>query len=220
MAKVPLSSENDNSIISYNNSLAAKNSLVNQEEQERPQLERVVVGKVAQKKKTPGQRFMETFFDNGDAKTVGLTILREVVKPAIKEMFFNSIRDGLSMFLWGDTRASRNDSRGNGIIRDYTRYSSYSYSSGYVPDSRPADSSPKYNNLIFERRADAEDVVYHLRDSLNRYDSVTIMNLYELVGIGTNSQHNKWGWTDLTNVRIRHVRDGFLLELPPPIYLE
>lgn len=223
MANVPIHDEADRSLTKYNNSLAARNSLNNVEEQERPQLERVVVGKVAEKKKTPGQRFRDMFLGNSDAKSVGSTIFKEVVKPAIKEMFFNSIRDGLAMFLWGDAKAGRGNSRGNNIIRDYTSYSSYSnhsYNSGYIPDEKSNDSSPKYNNLIFERRADAEDVIYHLRDSLNRYDSVTIMNLYELVGIGTNPQHNKWGWTDLTNVRIRHVRDGFLLELPPPIYLE
>ena len=220
MAKVPLSSDGDRSIISYNNSLAARNSLNDNSESERPQLERVVVGKVSQKKKTPGQRFSETFLNNGDVKSIGSTILLDVIVPAFKEMLFNSIRDGFSMLLWGDTRASKSTTRNGSIIRDYTSYSNYSYSSRPRQESIVSDESPKYNNLIFERRADAEDVVYHLRDSLNRYDSVTIMNLYELVGIGTNPQHNKWGWTDLTNIRIRHVRDGFLLELPPPIYLE
>ena len=220
MAKVPLSSDDNHSVISYNNSLAARNSLNDNDESTRPQLERVVVGKVAEKKKTPGQRFTETFLNNGDVRSIGSTILIDVIVPAFKEMLFNSIRDGFSMLLWGDTRASKN--RNGNIIRDYTSYSNYSYSSTIHsrPDIPRSDDSPKYNNLVFENRADAEDVVYHLRESLNRYDSVTIMNLYELVGIGTNSQHNKWGWTDLTNVRIRHVRDGYLLELPPPIYLE
>lgn len=232
MAEVPMPSS-DKGLVQYNNSYAAKSSLAQKAvEEDKPKLGGQIQGGVTLKRKTPGQRFTETFLNNGDVRTVGQTILMDVIVPALKEMIFNSGRDALSMFLFGDTRASRTGgirSIGGGITRDYTSYSSNIVSRARDRDRvdiyRPED-SVKYNNLVFEIRGDAENILFNMRDYINTYDDIQIIKLYELVReqtgiqIPMNAQDAKFGWSDLTNACVRQVRGGYLLELPNPIVLE
>ena len=229
MAEVPMNKD-EHGLTVYNNSYAAKSSLAKQVEAERPKLSATIQGGVSLKRKTPGQRFSETFLNNGDLKTVGGTIMSDVIVPAIKEMIFNGFRDALSMLLWGDVRQSRSTLKsGGGIVRDYTSYNS-------IVSSRPRDrvrtdspgylDTPRYNNLIFEIRGDAENILFNMRDYINTYDDIQIVKLYELVEeqtgiqIPMTSQDAKFGWSDLTNATVRQVRGGYLLELPNPIVLE
>jgi hypothetical protein len=232
MAEVPIIGP-ERSLTTYNNSFAAKSSLAQQqkEEETKPKLQATIQGGVTLRRKTPGQRFTETFLNNGDIQTVGQTILMDVIIPAFKEMIFNSVRDGFSMLLWGDTRASRSgglSSRG-GIVRDYSSYSSSIGSRSRDRDRvdiyRPED-SPRYNNLVFQVRGDAENILFNMRDYINTYNDIQIVKLYELVeeqtgiNIPMTAQDAKFGWSDLTNAGIRQVRGGYLLELPNPIVLE
>ena len=231
MAIVPMDDRPDSGL-SYNNSYAAKSSLARaQVEEEKPKLSGSIQGGVTLKRKTPGQRFTETFLNNGDVKTVGQTILMDVIVPALKEMIFSAGRDALSMFLWGDTRASGKSGlrSGGGIVRDYTSYSNSSISrvrdNSRVDIYRP-EASPRYNNLVFQIRGDAEDILYSMRDYIGHYTNLQIVKLYEFVkeqtgiDIPMTAQDAKYGWTDLTNAYVRQVRGGYLLDLPNPIELE
>ena len=231
MALVPMDDNSERSL-TYNNSYAAKSSLAQQPvEEAKPKLGGTIQGGVSLKRKTPGQRFTETFLNNGDVKTVGQTILLDVIVPALKEMIFSAGRDALSMFLWGDTRSGGKSSlrSGGGIVRDYSSYSSSSISR--VRDSNRSDiirseSSPRYNNLVFEIRGDAENILFNMREYINTYNDIQIVKLYELVReqtgieIPMTSQDAKFGWSDLTNAYVRNVRGGYLLDLPDPIVLE
>lgn len=230
MAEVPMNNERGLSV--YNNSYAAKSSLAQKPvEEEKPKLGGTIQGGVSLKRKTPGQRFTETFLNNGDVKTVGQTILLDVIVPALKEMIFSAGRDALSMFLWGDTRASNKGGLRSygGIVRDYSSISTNSISRSRDRDRvdiyRPED-SVRYNNLVFEIRGDAENILFNMRDYINTYDDIQIIKLYELVReqtgiqIPMTSQDAKFGWSDLTNATVRQVRGGYLLELPNPIVLE
>lgn len=229
MAEVPMMGP-ERGLTTYNNSYAAKSSLAQKPvEEDKPKLGGTIQGGVTLKRKTPGQRFTETFLNNGDVKTVGQTILLDVIVPALKEMIFSAGRDALSMFLWGDTRASGKGGLKGGIIRDYTSYSSSVVSRNRDRDRvdiyRPED-SVKYNNLVFEIRGDAENILFNMRDYINTYDDIQIVKLYELVReqtgiqIPMTAQDAKFGWSDLTNACVRQVRGGYLLELPNPIVLE
>lgn len=231
MAEVPMpKSSSETGLTTFNNSYAAKSSLAQTPVESKPKLGGQIQGGVSLKRKTPGQRFTETFLNNGDVKTVGQTILLDVIVPALKEMIFSAGRDALSMFLWGDTRPSGKTSwSSGGIVRDYSRssISSISRSNDRVrTDISRLEDSPRYNNLVFEIRGDAENILWNMREYINTYDDIQIIKLYELVreqtgvDIPMTSQDAKFGWSDLTNAHVRQVRGGYLLELPNPIVLE
>lgn len=177
-------------------------------------LERIVTGNVSVKKKNDIQKFAETFVKE-DLNTVKSYIWTEVLLPAFKAV----ISDSVNMMLYGET--SRNRKTNN------RRASQVSYSSYY---DRPNDrrepnyvrSASRYifDDLKFEDRGDADEVLSTLDDLLNRYPSVSVADLNELVGITGRYTDNKYGWTDISQAYIERTRDGYILRMPKAIPLD
>lgn len=177
-------------------------------------LERIVTGNVSVKKKNDIQKFAETFVKE-DLNTIKSYIWTEVLLPAFKAV----ISDSVNMMLYGET--SRNRKTNN------RRVSQVSYSSYY---DRPNDrrepnyvrSASRYifDDLKFEDRGDADEVLSTLDDLLNRYPSVSIADLNELVGITGRYTDNKYGWTDISQAYIERTRDGYILRMPKAIPLD
>jgi len=67
---------------------------------------------------------------------------------------------------------------------------------------------------------EAEEVIDRMFDLVSRYEVVTVADLYELVGVSGEYTDAKWGWTDLRGAAAMRIRDGYLLDLPRPIYLD
>ena len=64
-------------------------------------------------------------------------------------------------------------------------------------------------------RDDAELFVERLIDIIEKYEVASLADLYDLLGWASSHVDNKWGWTYLSNVEVRQVRDGYLIDLPP-----
>ena len=177
-------------------------------------LGRIVTGTVSVKKKNDIQKFAETFVKE-DLNTVKSYIWTEVLLPAFKAV----ISDSVNMMLYGET--SRNRKTNN------KRVSQVSYSRYY---DRPNDrrepnyvrSASRYifDDLKFEDRGDADEVLSTLDDLLNRYPSVSVADLNELAGITGRYTDNKYGWTDISQAYIERTRDGYILRMPKAIPLD
>jgi hypothetical protein len=89
-----------------------------------------------------------------------------------------------------------------------------------IPDQRPYRASAnaprrEMNQIILYSRSEAENVLERLTDIIDRYETVSVADLYQLLQLESSPIDNKWGWTYLHNTEIRQVREGFLLDLPP-----
>jgi hypothetical protein len=82
--------------------------------------------------------------------------------------------------------------------------------------SRQARSRHNFDEIVLDQRAEAEEVIDRLFDVVNRYESATVADLYELVGLSSTHTDNNWGWTDLTGAGVSRIRGGYLLDLPEP----
>lgn len=65
-------------------------------------------------------------------------------------------------------------------------------------------------------RVEAEETLTQMFDLLEKFDAVTVADLYELSGISSNYMDHKWGWTDLRGSNVTRTRQGYLLDLPQP----
>lgn len=183
-------------------------------------VERVVETTAIQRKKPLGRRFLETFV-GGDAKGVLGYVMMDVLLPAAKDMVADAVSTGIERMLFGDARSSSRRSGyrpgatgGSGYV-SYNRFSS----PGVKRDehrtiSSRARSRHEFDEIILATRVEAEEVVDRLFDLVSKYESATVADLYELVGISGNYMDEKWGWTDLRGASIRRVRNGYLLDLP------
>jgi uncharacterized protein YerC len=86
--------------------------------------------------------------------------------------------------------------------------------------SRQARATHNFDEVILPTRREAEEVLDFLHDLLTRYETVSVSDLYELVGETGNFTDEKWGWTDLAGASVSRVRDGYLLNLPRPVPID
>jgi len=194
-----------------------------------PKNERVVRGKVTRRKKTLGSRFLEAF-TGGDGKGVVEHILFDVLIPAAKELIVDAIREGTERMILGEVRSQRRSSyyRSSSSGSSYTNYNRMSNSRRDREEEPPRRRSMSerarrehdFEEVLFEERVDAEEVLDRLYLLIDKYDGVTVKDYYELAGQSFTPVDNKWGWTTLRGTRVRRTRDGsYFLELPEPEYL-
>jgi len=192
-------------------------------------IEKISVNPVVQRKKPVGRRFMETFFNGATAKGVLQYVFVEVVIPATKDMIADMMSQGVERALFGDARGSSNRFRGrSGSSPSWTNYNRMSQTGGpsrYSRPEEPSRSAPRaprvqheFEELVLRTRPEASMVLNRMVDTIQRYGTVSINDVYDMVGLSGNYTDDKFGWTllDETNSGIRRVRDGYVLDLPHP----
>lgn len=178
--------------------------------------QKVVKGNVKVKEKSALGKLTGEIISE-DAKNVKTYVFRDVLIPAFKKAVSDIVTDGINIVLYGD---SRRGARKNGYA-DKVSYRSY-YDTGSKPIRRePIDPiSHSYNDIRFESRADAEDVLERMDEMIEVYQVVRVADLYDLIGITGNYTDNNYGWTSIRTADVVRVRDGFALRLPKAIPID
>lgn len=209
------------------NSHKSKGEPISKKKSDRPapkEVKKVISGNVVRRKKPLGKRFAETFV-GGDAQSVWSYVTFDVLIPAAKDMISDAISQGVEKMLFGEVR---------GAGRSRSRYSGPSSSAGRTnynsifrreeprrePMSRQARATHNFDEIVLETRAEANEVIDGLYEIISTYDTVTVADLYEMIGQSGNFTDEKWGWTDIRGAGVVHVRGGYLLDLPRPIPLD
>lgn len=180
-------------------------------------VEKIVVGKVTKRKRPLKVRLREAFLGD-DATTVGTYILQEVIVPAAKNMLADAASQGAERMLFGD---SRGRSKVSGRP-SYTSYSSYSRQDRDRPRelSRKARAIHKFDEIILTDRGEAEEVLDRLVDLTHTYETASVADLYDLIGITSDYTDDQWGWSDLRLAQVARVRGGYLIDLPRPVPID
>lgn len=185
------------------------------------QIEKVVTGEVIKRKKPLGSRIKDTFF-GGDLKNVARYVAGDVLLPALKNMLVDTIEQGAKRAIYGDSVVRR---RAPDTNRPRVSYNSpidrtYSRQQGVMLPHQPPHYPPTRNrqnvgDIILSSRNEAEMVVERMKDILDQYDTVSIADLYELLGLPSSHVDHVWGWADLGYVNVRQIREGYVIDLPP-----
>lgn len=189
---------------------------------------KVVKGTVRKRKKTLGRRFAEAF---GAEEGQGVLdyILCDIIIPATKNMLLDSISDGVEMALFGEVRGRRRRSD----YRDSRSRIQYDWPSYRLDDDRrdrrdrrdsreerrPRAAIRDFEDITFDYRSDAEEVISALVDTIEAYGQATVADLYDMVGITPDYTYGNYGWTNLAAASVIQLRNGFALDLPRPILL-
>lgn len=188
-------------------------------------IEQVVSGEVVRRKKPVGKRFRE-FFIGGDAKESWHDAIVDVVVPSTKDTIADTLQQVVEGILFGGQRRGRPNIRpGSG---GFTNYQLASRSNSSIRQGSPNDFRPQrshrssrdIDDIIIPTRHEANEVLQQLYYLMEKYQQVTVADVYELVGIDTTYTDNKWGWLDIREVGISRVRSGYLLNLPRPESIE
>lgn len=178
--------------------------------EERKKVDKVVTGIVKTKKKSEIKKFTDVFISE-DISNVKTYLLTDVLVPAIKKLVTDIVTDGINMILNGGTSRGRKGS--NASYVSYRQYSDSRDHNRYDNESRGRNGY-NYDDIILESRGEAEDVLSRMDELIDMYGTVSVADLYDLVGKSCNYTDNKYGWTNIRNAEPIRVRDGYMLKLP------
>lgn len=202
----------------------AKKDVSTEDPDGKPKLDKIVAERVILKKKGVGRRFKELFF-GGEGKSAATFVFGDVLLPALKNMVVDAGSKGLERLIYGDNGPRRRTGPGGYDGRPRVSYNtpvdrSYGRGRGHLPD-QPALRGPQprrhdAGEIILYSREEAESVLERMVDVIDKFEVVTVADLYDLVGLPSTYVDNSWGWTSLQYSGVRQIREGFLLDLPVP----
>lgn len=210
-------------------------------EVERPKLQ--PVAKATKKKKNLFQRLVLGLVGPDGIPGVASYLSKEVIIPAAKDIFVNSLNQGIQMMVYGNSSRSTPVRRGG-----YTNYQAPTAGQPYYKNARrastvrtravsggdahPQDDLPYVkprtvsefysDEIILDTREEAMQVLAALNKSAYEFGKVSLADFYDLVGIDGNFTDNAWGWT-YTQVendgRVVVARGGYAVLLPDLVQL-
>lgn len=193
---------------------------------EAKKVEKIVSGRVTQRPKPLGKRFIETFLSGSDG--VLKYVLHEIIIPSLKDTVADAFTQGLEKAIFGDARSSsrRTGFRPGSATPNYVSYNRFANNTTPARQdprpqlSRQARATHDFREIVLARRGDADGVTDALFELVNKYGQATVMDLYTMLDIHTDFTDEQWGWRDLRGYKIERVTNGYLLDLPQPEQLD
>jgi hypothetical protein len=155
---------------------------------------------------------------------IGAYVNDEIIKPAVKNIIYDAITSGLSRALNLDHRQYRSGgSTGRSPLQPNRQFTNYSNRNGSPrqpePEERRTVRPARYgvDEYIIEERYDAAHVITTLTENADMYDSVSVADYYDLIGVASVYTDNTYGWTidTITQATILPVRGGYVIKFPP-----
>lgn len=177
--------------------------------------EKKVIAKAKVQKKSAIKEALRTFFAQ-DLPEIAEHLVIDVAIPAAKNAITDMVTQGIQQLLYGEVDPRRRSTSG------YTSYSSASRSDrgrGYYETRRSERRQPKPTNvedLVFDTRGDAVDVIEFIAETIEQYDQVSVADLMSSVGIQPRYTDERWGWTTTDAFEIRQIREGWLVSADHP----
>nr|DAX50954.1 MAG TPA: hypothetical protein [Caudoviricetes sp.] len=172
--------------------------------------EKKVVAKAKVQKKSAVKEALRTFFAQ-DLPEIAEHLVIDVAIPAAKNAITDMVTQGIQQLLYGEVDPRRRSTSG------YTSYSSASRSDrgrGYHESRQPKPTNVE--DLVFDTRGDAVDVIEFIAESIEQYGQVSVADLMSSVGIQPRYTDERWGWTTTDAFEIRQIREGWLVSAGRP----
>lgn len=160
------------------------------------------------------------------APSIGAYVNEEIIKPAIKNIVVDAVTSGINMIMYGEKSPNRGGNQYGGYqssnrttYRPNTNYSNNYGSSRHSEHERKIAKTPKYGveEYLIEDRFDAAHVISTLTENADMYDSVSVADYYDLIGVASVYTDNTYGWTidSILAATIVPVRGGYIIKFPP-----
>ena len=179
---------------------------------EKKKVEKVVTGTVKTKKKSGVTKFADVFLAE-DISNVKAFLLGDVLIPTLKKAFYDLITKGAGMFIYGDSRGGRNDSRTVDSV-SYRNYSDYSRSDNRYATPARTYGGYSYEDLVFETFDDADRVLTQLDAIMMEYHVVSVADMYESANMVPSFTDSSYGWNDIHTANIVPDKNGWVIRMP------
>ena len=182
-----------------------------QAEEKREKIAAVAKAKVVTKKKNK----LLCSFISDDAVSIKDYIVDEFLIPLVQKTICDIFEEIPKTIFYGKSGRRRSS---NSDRVSYTKYSSRRDRDRDYRD-RDRDSYRRTDifdstDIIFDSRGEAEKVLAVMDEIMQEYEIVRVADLNDLAGVSCDFPANDYGWTNIRNARVVHVRDGWVIEMP------
>lgn len=156
---------------------------------------------------------------------IGSYVNDEIIIPAIKNIIVDAVTSGVNMVMYGENKPRSGGGGRPSYSRDRTTYRpSTNYQSRYSgsqhqdpPEQRVRPAKYGVEEYIIEDRSDATHVLVTLTENADMYDSVSVADYYDLIGVPSQYTDNTYGWTidSIHHATIIPIRGGYVIKFPP-----
>ena len=145
-------------------------------------------------------------FIQEDAKTIGKSLVDDIIRPTIKDLIFNGFKTALEMALWGES--SGNYTSHGGVRKGNTNYNGmYTNRQSNIKKANPR-SRGHVDILKFDEHMDADMVLESLSYHLEQYKCFSIADYYRACGYQYEYTDNNYGWYSMVGIQIVHLAGG------------
>lgn len=198
-----------------NNSRSAREADTDSDISER-KMQQVGTGRSKTMKKPLRKRFLETFIaDDVTKKDIGEYILKDVVVPSIQDAIMDGVNGALGM-MFGINIVRKGSRSASSSSSGKIRYGGYFTGGNSTKKETASRATRERTSSTFEvqmkdNKQDALDIMEELENYLAEYpeNGVTVADYYDAFGVSTEHTDNKWGWRDLTGMRLERVPRAF-----------
>lgn len=154
---------------------------------------------------------------------VFLSEIKERTEPSLKDIAVDLIVNSVQDFAYHDDPRRK-------VSSNY-RAQSYSNPLKYQQVSSPSPVAAKrtdsvgivknpYSDITVKTREDAEEVIDYISEILSYYQSASVKDMYDMVGIPCDYTAQYYGWTDISGAYVQRERDGrWRIHMPRPMPL-
>lgn len=187
---------------------------------QRKKLDAVGTGRSKPMKAPFLKRLKNTFIDDDFTPTnLKDYVVKDVVAPAIQNAILDGVNGALEM-AFGIGIVRRGTKRVSGVISSRTQYrnsgNSRTINNGSASVSSQSAASERRSKSTFEpqmkdNKKEAEDIMISLEALLEEQPDagVSVSDYYDAFGITTEHTDNKYGWYDLSGMRLQEIRNAF-----------
>ena len=166
-------------------------------------------GEVVQKKRS---KFKEAFISE-DIVDVTDYLFMDVFIPALKKLIEDVLTNGIRALFYGSAAKSKSS------VSYLTPYDKISSKGSVKPYTKP-QTMYDFMDIVFSEKSDAQYILDTMIEINERYEKVSVADLYQLVRRTPSTTDFKWGWVDLRSARVVYGRSGYMLDLPKAVPLD
>lgn len=174
------------------------------------------------RKKPFGSRLKEMLVGE-DAKSAVAHIFSDVMLPAARDMIADAGSQFLERLIFGEPRSASRRTGVRGPTSGSAGYVSYNRFANRGPAreeprqmSRQARGGHNFDEIILHTKVEADDTIDQMFELVNKYDWISVAELYTIVGITPEYVDQNWGWTTIEGLSATRISDGYLLNLSRP----
>lgn len=189
-------------------------------EDNKKEVTKVVKGVVKTKKKGEMSKIAQSIVSE-EVRGIKDYAIYDVVIPVVKDTIAQLVKGSIDMLFYGEVRSSSYKSSG----RSGNNASRVSYKDFYDDrgrrdrhDDRRAHNRQSYDDIEFESREDAEEVLNRMDEIVDQYGVVTVADLFDLAGkTGNGYTDQNYGWTSTRSASVERNKYGdFFIKLHRP----